>query len=167
MSNEINTMEDVILSMDEKKETKQTVEDTVVEPAAPAEPIPSMDEFKDEINNSFKRIEEGDILTGTVIGVSDTEVILDLGYYAEGIIKLEELSNDPRFSIKADVTVGQEMSATVIRVDDGEGNILLSSKKADDVLAWDKLKEALEEKTKRSEERRVGKECRSRWSPYH
>jgi small subunit ribosomal protein S1 len=102
-----------------------------------------MDDFKDEIARSFKKIKEGDILTGTVIGISETEVILDLGYYTEGIIKLEELSNDPSFSIKADVTIGEEISATVIREDDGEGNILLSRKQADDILSWDKLKEAM------------------------
>lgn len=109
-----------------------------------AEPIPSMDDFKDEIARSFKRIQEGDILKGTVIGISESEVILDLGYYTEGIIKLEELSNDPSFSIKADVTLGEEISATVLREDDGHGNILLSRKQADDILAWDQLKAAMD-----------------------
>ena len=42
-----------------------------------------MDEFKDQIDNSFKKIVEGDILKGTVIGIADTEVNLDLGYYTE------------------------------------------------------------------------------------
>lgn len=110
------------------------------------EVIPSMDEFKDEIAKSFKKIKEDDILSGTVIGISESEVILDLGYYAEGIIKLEELSNDPSFSIKADVKLGEEISATVIREDDGQGNILLSRKRADDILAWDHLVEALNNK---------------------
>jgi len=105
------------------------------------EMIPSMDEFKDEIARSFQKINEGDIMKGTVIGISEAEVILDLGYYAEGIIKLEELSNDPGFSIKADVKLGEEIYATVLREDDGHGNILLSRKRADDILAWDHLKE--------------------------
>lgn len=108
------------------------------------ENIPSMDEFKDEIDRSFRKINEGDIITGTVIGISDTEVILDLGYYTEGIIKLEELSNDPGFSIKADVKMGEEMTAIVLSEDDGNGNILLSRKRADDILAWEKLREAME-----------------------
>lgn len=118
--------------------------DTEAEPITETEIIPSMDEFKDEIAKSFKKIQEGDILKGTVIGISESEVILDLGYYTEGIIKLEELSNDPSFSIKADVTLGEEISATVLREDDGHGNILLSRKRADDILAWDHLKEALD-----------------------
>lgn len=105
---------------------------------------PSMDDFKDQLESSFRKIREGDLLKGTVIGISETEVALDLGYYTEGIIKLEELSNDPGFSIKADVTIGEEMSAIVLREDDGNGNILLSKKRADDVLAWEKLTKDLE-----------------------
>lgn len=117
--------------------------DTEAAPVTEPEIIPSMDDFKEEIAGSFKKINEGDILKGTVIGISEAEVILDLGYYAEGIIKLEELSNDPSFSIKADVVLGEEISATVLREDDGHGNILLSRKRADDILAWDQLREAL------------------------
>lgn len=112
-----------------------------------SEEMLSMSEFEDAINRSFKKIAEGDIISGTVIGVSETEVTLDLGYYAEGIIKAEELSNDPRFSIKADIQVGDNISAMVLRDDDGRGNILLSMKRAADVLAWDKLKEYMENRT--------------------
>lgn len=111
------------------------------------ENIPSMESYEDEINRSFKKLREGDIVTGTVIGTSDTEVNVDLGSYTEGIIKIEELSNDPKFSIKADIAVGDVIKAMVISEDDGEGNISLSMKQATDVLAWDKLKEAYEQKT--------------------
>lgn len=110
--------------------------------------IPSMDDFKDQIDQSFKKILEGDLLKGTVIGISDTEVSLDLGSYTEGIIKLAELSNAPSFSINEDITLGQEISAVVIDRDDGHGSILLSKKQADSVLAWDKLTEDLESKKK-------------------
>lgn len=112
------------------------------------ESIPSMDDFKDQIEKSFKKVIEGDILKGTVIGISETQVTLDLGYYTEGIISLEELSNDPAFSIKGDVTLGEEMSGIVIREDDGKGHILLSKKRADDILSWEKLSEEMEAKTK-------------------
>lgn len=119
-------------------------ETVAVEAAAPAE---TMNDYEGELNASMKKVKEGDILTGTVIGISDTEVTLDLGYYAEGIIRLSDLSDDPSFSIKADVQMGEEMSATVIRVDDGEGNILLSRKEANQLLVWDKLKKMMEDKT--------------------
>lgn len=121
--------------------SEQPVAAVPAEPEATPELIPSMDEFQDQIEHSFKKIREGDILKGTVIGISDTEVTLDLGSYTEGVIKLEELSNDPRFSIKADVSIGEELSAMVIQEDDGKGSIVLSRKRADDVLAWEHLTE--------------------------
>lgn len=107
--------------------------------------VPSMKSFEEEINRSFKKLKEGDIISGTVIGVSDTQVNVDLGYYTEGIILLEELSNDPKFSIKADIKVGDSIKAMVISEDDGQGNISLSLKQATDILAWDKLREAFAE----------------------
>ncbi|MCF0134025.1 MAG: S1 RNA-binding domain-containing protein [Blautia sp.] len=101
----------------------------------------SMKDFEKELEASFQRIEEGDIITGTVISVDEKEVILDLKYYAEGIIKAENYSREPGFNMKEEVYPGEEVSATVIRKDDGHGNILLSKVEATDVLAWDKLKE--------------------------
>jgi len=115
------------------KKESEIIEDEV-------EIVEKMEDYASALESSFQTITEGDLLTGTVIGVSDTEVIIDLQYYAEGIIPLEEMSNDPAFSMKSDVKVGDELTATIIRKDDGYGNILLSRKKANDILAWDKLK---------------------------
>ena len=106
----------------------------------------TMKDYEAELEASFKKIEEGDILTGTVISADEKEVILDLKYYAEGIIPAEEYSREPGFCIKDEVHVGDKVSATVIRRDDGHGNILLSRVSADDVLAWDKLQELKESK---------------------
>ena len=55
----------------------------------------SMKDFENELERSFKVLKEGDIIEITVIGISDTEVTADLNYYTEGIIPLEECSNDP------------------------------------------------------------------------
>lgn len=101
----------------------------------------TMKDYEAELEASFKKIEEGDILTGTVISVDEKEVVLDLKYYAEGIIPAEDYSREPGFSIKEEVHVGDEVSATVVRTDDGHGNIILSKVEATDVLAWDRLKE--------------------------
>ena len=109
--------------------------------------IETMDDYKDELEASFRKIQERDILTGTVISVSEEEATLDLKYYAPGIIKAEEFSNDPDFSIVENIHVGDTLEATVINRDDGEGNILLSMKEANDMLAWDKFKEYLENET--------------------
>lgn len=107
----------------------------------------TMDDYKAELEASFRRINEGDIISGTVIAVDEEEVTLDLKYYAPGIIKAADISNDPDFSPVNDIKVGDIMEATVIKRDDGAGNILLSKKEANDVLAWDKLKEMLEQET--------------------
>lgn len=107
----------------------------------------SMDDYATELEASFRKVQEGDVLTGTVIGVSETEVTLDLKYYTEGIIRLEDYSEDPAFSIKEDVKVGEEVTATVLRPDDGQGHILLSRKAAVAEMAWKKVAEYLENET--------------------
>ena len=106
-----------------------------------------MDDYKQELEASFRKINEGDLISGTVIDVNEEEVTLDLKYYAQGIIKAADLSNDPDFSLVDEVHVGDVIEATVVKTDDGEGNILLSKKEANDILAWDKLKQMLEDET--------------------
>lgn len=107
----------------------------------------TMEDFKAELEASFRKINEGDIITGTVIAVSEEEITLDLKYYAQGIIKVEDFSNDPDFAVLEEVHVGDEIEATVVRRDDGQGNILLSRKEANDVLAWEKLKQMMDDET--------------------
>lgn len=107
----------------------------------------TMDDYKQELEASFRKINEGDIISGTVIDVNEEEVTLDLKYYAQGIIKAADLSNDPDFSLVDEVHVGDVIEATVVKTDDGEGNILLSKKEANDILAWDKLKQMSEDET--------------------
>ena len=107
----------------------------------------SMADYEAELNASLKTIHEGDVITGTVIAVTDTEVILDLKYYTEGVIRVEDFTDDPTFNIKEEVHVGDEISATVVRRDGGQGQIMLSRKEANEVLAWDKLKELKDNET--------------------
>ena len=107
----------------------------------------TMDDYATELEASFRKVQEGDVLTGTVIGVSETEVTLDLKYYTEGIIRLEDYSEDPSFSIKNDGQPGEEGTATVLRPDDGQGHILLSRKAAAAEMAWKKAAEYLENET--------------------
>lgn len=107
----------------------------------------TMDDFKEELEASFRRMKEGDIVTGTVIAVSEEEITLDLKYYAQGIIKVEDFSNDPDFAVLEQVHAGDEIEATVVSTDDGQGNIVLSRKEANDILAWEKLKQMSEDGT--------------------
>lgn len=107
----------------------------------------TMDDYKAELEASFRRIGEGDIISGTVIDVNEEEVTLDLKYYAQGIIKAGDLSNDPDFAVFEQIHPGDVIEATVVKTDDGQGNILLSKKEANDAMAWEKFKQMMEEKT--------------------
>ena len=106
----------------------------------------SMKDYEKELEASFREINEGDVIKGTVIDVTDEEVTLDLKYYTQGVIKAADISEDPDFSILDDIKIGEELEATVIKTDDGNGNILLSRKEANAVLAWDVLRRYMEEK---------------------
>ena len=57
----------------------------------------TMKDYEKELETSLKQIEEGDLLTGTVVNVTDKEVMLDLKAYAEGVIRLEDYSREPDF----------------------------------------------------------------------
>ena len=99
----------------------------------------SMKNFEAEINNSFRSINEGDVITGTIIDVNEEELVIDLAYFTQGIIKAADLSEDPSFSI-LDMRIGDEITATVVSVDDGHGNIRLSRVETDKAFSWDVLK---------------------------
>lgn len=107
----------------------------------------SMKDYEKELERSFRTINEGDIISGTVIGVSEEEVTLDLNYYTQGVIKAENISNEPGFSVLEQVKVGDVIEATVVKLDDGHGSIELSKKEANDVLAWDRFKEYMDNET--------------------
>ena len=105
----------------------------------------TMKDFERELEASFRKIKVGDIIKGTVISINEEEVVLDLRYYTQGIIRAEDISNDPGFMMLEEIHPEDEIEATVISMDDGQGNILLSKKEATAVLAWDILKEYMEQ----------------------
>lgn len=105
----------------------------------------TMEDYSRELEASFRKIDEGDIISGTVISVDEEEVLLDLNYYAQGVIKAEDMSNDPKFNLLDEVKIGDVIEGTVVKTDDGAGNIKMSCKEAKDVLSWDILKQYMEE----------------------
>jgi small subunit ribosomal protein S1 len=107
----------------------------------------TMKDFEKELDHSFQILKEGDILEVMIIGISDTEATVDLNYYTEGIIPLEECSNDPAFSIKNDLNIGDNVKAMVIDAESPSGNVILSMKEANDILIWDELKEDYQDGT--------------------
>ena len=117
------------------------VSETPETPATSQTPTESMNDYARELEASFRKVNEGDIILGTVTFVSEEEVNLDLNYYAQGIIKAADMSKSPDFSMVKDVKVGDAIEAAVMKTDDGQGNIKLSRVLANQVLAWDRLEE--------------------------
>lgn len=107
----------------------------------------TMDDFRDELEATLKKIRVGDVVTGTVIDVTEDSVLVDLKSYADGVIRKEDLSEDPDFNMMLEIHPGDEITATVMATNDGEGNMVLSKREANAVLAWDKLKKLMEDRT--------------------
>lgn len=107
----------------------------------------TMEQYENELEASFRKMDEGDIVEGDVLSVSDEEAVIDLKYYAQGILKASEYSDDPNVTLTEALNEGDRVKAKVISVDDGEGNIMLSKREANQVLAWDRLQKLMEEET--------------------
>ena len=97
--------------------------------------------FEQMLDESFKTIHNGEVVEGTVIDVKDDEIILNIGYKADGIITKSEYTNDNRLDLKETIHVGDTMEAKVLKVNDGEGQVLLTYKR----LAAEKGNKRLEE----------------------
>lgn len=104
----------------------------------------SMKDYEAQLDASFPVIKEGDVLDVTIIGLSDTEVTVDFNYYTEGVIPLDECSEDPAFSIKNDLNIGDTVKAMVLDTENESGSVILSLKAAHDLLVWDELQQDFE-----------------------
>ncbi len=97
--------------------------------------------FEQMLEESCKTIRNGEVVEGSVIAVKPEEIILNIGYKADGIITRSEYSNTPNLDLTTVVNVGDKMDAKVIKVNDGDGQVLLSYKR----LAFDKGNKRIEE----------------------
>ena len=98
------------------------------------------------LDESFKTIINGEVVEGTVIGVKEDEIILNIGYKADGIITRNEYSNDSNLDLTTVVSVGDTMEAKVLKVNDGEGQVLLTYKRLAAEKGNKRLEEAFENK---------------------
>jgi len=105
------------------------------------------DEMMEAIDSSFKRIGRGDVLKGTVLYVTNTEVMVNINYKSDGIIEREELSKDPNVNPKDLFKVGDEIDVYVMKLDDGDGNVVLSAKRVDFIKDWEILEESFKNQT--------------------
>ena len=97
--------------------------------------------FEQMLDESFKTIRNGEVVEGTVIDVKDEEIILNIGYKADGILTKNEYSNDSNIDLHTVAQPGDKMEVKVLKVNDGEGQVLLTYKR----LAAEKGNKRLEE----------------------
>ncbi len=102
--------------------------------------------FEQMLEGSLKTIRNGEVVEGTVIDVKPEEIILNIGYKADGIISRNEYSNDSNVDLTAMVTVGDSMTVKVLKVNDGEGQVSLTYKRLAIDKGNERLKEAFENK---------------------
>ncbi len=100
--------------------------------------------FEQMLEESFKTIHNGEVVDGTVISVKPDEIVLNIGYKSDGIITRNEYTNESNVDLTTMVKVGDELSAIVIKVNDGEGQVLLSYKRLAAEKGNEKLQEAFE-----------------------
>lgn len=105
----------------------------------------TMADFEDEINASFVKFREGDIIKGTVVSVEEEEMILDLQSFSQGVIPREEYSDDPDFHAMDEIRVGDVLSVMVM-YEDEMGRTVLSLKQAKETESWEALVNALEDR---------------------
>ena len=97
--------------------------------------------FEQMLEESLITIHNGEIVEGKVISVKEDEIVLNIGYKADGIITRNEYSNTPNIDLTTVVNVGDTMEAKVLKVNDGEGQVLLTYKR----LAAEKGNKRIEE----------------------
>ena len=100
--------------------------------------------FEEMFEETLKTLNTGDVVKGTVVEITPTEVIVDLGFKSDGIIPASELSDDPDVTPESILKVGDVIDVFVVGVNDGEGKTLLSKKKLDAIAGQKKIEEALE-----------------------
>ncbi len=100
--------------------------------------------FEQMLEESLKTIRTGEVVEGTVIGVKEDEIILNIGYKSDGIISRSEYTNEPNADLTKMVSVGDTMEAKVLKVNDGEGQVALTYKRLAAERGSKRLEEAFE-----------------------
>lgn len=119
-------------------EIEEVGEEGAIEEEFPEEEIRISPE---EYEETMKHVEEKEIVKGRVIQIFGDEVIVDIGYKAEGVIPISEFER-PGFPL--DVKVGDEIEVLVEKKDTPEGLIVVSKKKADTIRRWERITESYE-----------------------
>ena len=102
--------------------------------------------FEEMLQDSFRTISNGEVVTGTVMDVKEDEIIMNIGYKADGIITRSEFTNVPNADLRELVSVGDELEVKVLKVNDGEGQVQLSYRRLQQERSSKLLEAAFNEK---------------------
>ena len=106
-----------------------------------------IENFEELLEDSFKTsnsLNTGDTVVGTIIGINAGELQLDLGAKVTGVIKMDQITDDPSAKLDEMFKIGDKVEAFVIRVSDVEGFATLSKKRVDSDKSWQKVVDAKE-----------------------
>ncbi len=130
------------MSEQEKEMTEETKKSDLLEKTK----FLNADEYSDEeletltrlYSDSFRDIKEGEIIQGKIVGISGDNVVIDVGFKSDGTIPKSE------FNATEEIKVGNEVDIVIESVEDEEGNVVLSKKRADFLKIWEKVIDAHE-----------------------
>src|SRR5947207_11117488 len=91
-----------------------------------------------------RKFEEGEVMKGTVLKITDTDVVVDIGYKSEGVISVAQFI-DPGGHLT--IKVGDVIDVLLEDTEDGDGHIVLAKEKAEKVRVWDEVEKAHNENT--------------------
>ncbi|MEL7608168.1 MAG: bifunctional 4-hydroxy-3-methylbut-2-enyl diphosphate reductase/30S ribosomal protein S1 [Bacillota bacterium] len=123
-----------------EKEAEAAVEQSAAATSAAKEtesPEAGESSFAEAFEKTLVRIRNGQIITGSVVQIVDGEVCVNIGYKSDGFIPKNEFSSDPDVSPADVVKIGDEIEVEVLKVNDGEGNVILSHKSVESKKVWD------------------------------
>jgi len=114
---------------------------------APGEDLPegrlSAEDFAAAVERTVVEFSEGSLVSGTVVRVDPDEVLVDIGFKSEGIIPINELSIRNNVNPNEVVQVGERIEAMVLQIEDQEGRLILSKKRAQYERAWGRIEEVM------------------------
>ena len=105
----------------------------------------SADDFESALERTVMEFREGSLVEGTVVRVDPDEVLIDIGFKSEGVIPTKELSIRNNINPAEMVTVGETIEAMVLEMEDSEGRMILSKKRAQYERAWGRIETVMEE----------------------
>jgi len=106
----------------------------------------SAEDFAAAVERTVVELKEGTLVTGTIVRVDPDEVLVDIGYKSEGVIPAKELSIRNTVNPAELATVGEQVEALVLQMEDSEGRLILSKKRAQYERAWGRIEKVMEEK---------------------